>query len=113
MTKVCIWLATVTAAVVRLDRVWRSHITSIRLTKKFSKSLAVPIMLYGCEMWTLFIVTERRIMQAFENKCLRRLPRSSYREHKTNDEAWSPHSKDTINSYSKQSSGVIWSVLAM
>ena len=43
----------------------------------------LSILLYGCESWTLLADTEKRI-QAFETKCLRKLLRISYREHKTN-----------------------------
>ena len=42
------------------------------------------LLLYGCEAWTLLAETEKRI-QAFEMKCLRRLLRISYMDHKTND----------------------------
>ena len=41
-------------------------------------------LLYGCEAWTLLAEAERRI-QAFEMKCLRKLLRISYLEHKTNE----------------------------
>ena len=40
--------------------------------------------MYGCEAWTLYADTEKRI-QAFEFKCLRKLLRISYMEHKTNE----------------------------
>ncbi|GFR72522.1 tenascin [Elysia marginata] len=42
------------------------------------------ILTYGCETWTLLADTERRI-QAFENKCLRKLLRISYKDHVTNE----------------------------
>ena len=44
----------------------------------------ISILLYGCEAWTLLAGTEKRI-QAFENKCLRKLLRISYRDHVTNE----------------------------
>ena len=46
--------------------------------------MVVSILLYGCEIWTLLADDERRI-QALETRCLRKLLRISYREHKTND----------------------------
>ena len=49
-----------------------------------SLSSITSILLYGCETWTLLADTEERI-QAFETKCLRKLLRTSYLEHKTND----------------------------
>ena len=67
----------------RLSRVWKSNI-SFHTRFKLYKSLVVSILLYGCETWTLMAETERRI-QAFETKCLRKLLRISYKEHKTND----------------------------
>ena len=39
---------------------------------------------YGCETWTLHAGSEKRI-QVFETKCLRKLLRICYLEHKTND----------------------------
>ena len=47
----------------------------------------VSILLYGCESWTLLADTEKRL-QAFENKCMRKLLQISYTEHRTNKEVW-------------------------
>ncbi|GFR64708.1 protocadherin-11 X-linked [Elysia marginata] len=47
-------------------------------------SLVSSILTYGCETWTLLAHTERRV-QAFENKCLRKLLRISYKDHVTNE----------------------------
>ena len=76
-------IATATAAMARLNRVWRSNI-SFTSKYKLYRVLVVSILLYGCETWTLLADSERRI-QAFETKCLRRLLNISYREHKTNE----------------------------
>ena len=76
-------IAAATAAMARLTRVWKSDI-SFQTKHKLYKSLVISILLYGCEAWTLHADTERRI-QAFKYKCLRRLLKISYREHKTND----------------------------
>ena len=51
------------------------------------KSLVVSILLYGCESWTLLADTEKRL-QAFENKCMRRMLQISYTEHRTNADVW-------------------------
>lgn len=82
--EVRIRISTATSAMARLDRIWRSN--SISFTNKYRlyKSLVVSILLYGCETWTLLADTEKKI-QAFENKCLRKLLRISYLEHKTNE----------------------------
>jgi len=47
-----------------------STVTKLRLMK----ALVWPVMLYGCEAWTLKLEEEKRI-QAFENKCIRELLR--------------------------------------
>ena len=77
-------IATATAAMARLSRIWKSSNISFHTKYRLYRSLVLSILLYGCEAWTLLAETERRI-QAFEMKCLRRLLRISYMEHKTND----------------------------
>ena len=51
------------------------------------KSLVLSMLLYGCESWTLTADLERRI-QAFENKCYRRILCISYREHTASEYVW-------------------------
>ena len=48
------------------------------------KSLVNSILLHGCETWILLADSEKR-MQAFENKCMRKLLRISYLDRKTNN----------------------------
>ena len=81
--EICIQIATATAVMARLTRVWKSNI-SFWTKFKLYKSLVISTLLYGCETWTLLAETERRI-QAFENKCLRKLLCISCWEHKTNE----------------------------
>jgi hypothetical protein len=81
--EVDIRIATATSAIARLIRIWKSNAISFPTKYKLFKSLVVSILLYGCKTWTLHANTERRI-QAFEYKCLCRLLRISYLEHKTN-----------------------------
>ena len=57
---------------------------SLNFNYKLYKSFVTSTLLYGCETWTWFADTEKRI-QVFETKCLRKLPRISYLELKTND----------------------------
>ena len=45
------------------------------------------VLLKGCHRWTLTADLERRI-QAFENKCYRRMLGISYREHNINEYVW-------------------------
>ena len=68
----------------RLSRVWRCNTISFASKFKLYKSLVTSILLYGCKPWTLLVGSEKRI-QAFETKCMRKLLRISYVEHKTND----------------------------
>jgi len=77
-------IATATSALARLERIIRSNIISFCTKYHLYKSLVISILLYGCESWTLSAELERRI-QAFENKCHRRLLKISYKEHKTNN----------------------------
>ena len=44
-------------------------------------------MLYGCETSALADALEKKI-QAFENKCMRKLLQISWTEHRTNDYVW-------------------------
>lgn len=76
-------IGTSTAAMARLNRIWRRKNISFATKFKLYRSLVVSIFLYGCETWTLLAESERKI-QAFENKCLRRLLGISYLEHKSN-----------------------------
>ncbi|GFS09861.1 hypothetical protein ElyMa_004793400 [Elysia marginata] len=78
-------IALATAAFTKLGKIWKSSI-SFKAKHKLFRSLVVviSILTYGCETWTLLADTERRI-QVFENKCLRKLLRISYKDHVTNE----------------------------
>ena len=82
--EVCIRIASATAAMGRLNRIWRYNTLSFASKFKLYKSLVTSILLYGYETWTLLADFERRI-QAFETKCMRKLLRISNLEHKTSD----------------------------
>ncbi|GFS01436.1 endonuclease-reverse transcriptase [Elysia marginata] len=76
-------IALATAAFAKLGKIRKSSI-SFKAKHKLFRSLVSSILTYGCKTWTLLADTERRI-QAFENKCLRKLLRISYKEHETNE----------------------------
>ncbi|GFS00104.1 LOW QUALITY PROTEIN: hypothetical protein ElyMa_004545500 [Elysia marginata] len=76
-------IALATAAFAKLEKIWKSSI-SFKAKHKLFRSLVSSILTYGCETWTLMADTERRI-QVFENKCLRKLLRISYKDHVTNE----------------------------
>ena len=82
--EVCIRVASAVAAMAILNRIWRCNTISFANKFKVCKSLVNSILLYGCETWTLLADSEKKI-QAFEAECLRKRPRTSYLEHKTND----------------------------
>ena len=77
-------IAMATSAMARLATLWKTDSIGFAVKYKMYKVLVVSILLYGCETWTLLAETERRI-QTFENKCLRKLLRITYMEHKTNE----------------------------
>ena len=80
-------IALATAAMARLSRIWRGKTISFSTKFRLYKSLVVSILLYGCESWTLLADTEKRL-QAFENKCMRKMLQISYTEHRTNADVW-------------------------
>ena len=75
-------IASAMAAMARPNRIWRC--TTIAFASKFKlyKSLVTSILLYGCDTWTLFADSEKRI-QAFKTKYLKKLLRILYLERKT------------------------------
>ena len=52
--------------------IWRCRYLCRRTKIRLFKSLVLPVLLYGCETWTLNSDLKRRI-DAFGNKCLRRI----------------------------------------
>ena len=77
-------IAVATAAMTKLQEIWKSKI-SLNTKIRLYRSLVLSIFLYGCETWTLYADTERRI-QAFEMKCYRKILRVLYTEHRTNND---------------------------
>jgi hypothetical protein len=85
--EVKIRLAQAHSAMARLAILWKNKAISFPTKIVLYRSLVLSVLLYGCESWTLTADLERRI-QAFENKCFRRMLGISYREHKTNEYVW-------------------------
>ena len=54
------------------QNIWRCRYLCRRTKIRIFKSLVLPVLLYGCETWTLNSDLERRI-DAFGNRCLRRI----------------------------------------
>jgi hypothetical protein len=51
---------------------WQSHLLSRNLKVKIYKTIIVPVVLYGCETWSLTLREEHRL-RVFENRVLRRI----------------------------------------
>ena len=77
-------IASATAAMARLNRIWRCNTISFASKFKLYKSLFTSILLCGFETWTLHADFEKRI-HTFKTKCLRKLFHISYLEHRTSD----------------------------
>ena len=77
-------LAIATASMAKLNKIWSSKDLSFSTKIKFVKTLVLSTLLYGCESWMLTADSTKRI-QAFENKCYRRMLRISWKNRKTNE----------------------------
>ena len=75
------------AAMTKLTKIWKTKNISLPTKLRLYRALVQTIVLYGCETWTLMAATERKL-QAFENKCMRKILQISYLEHKTNEYVW-------------------------
>ena len=72
------------AGMLKLDESWKCSRLSFKTKLRLYRTLVIPILLYGCESWTLNADTAKRI-EAFEMKGYRRLLHISWTEHKTNE----------------------------
>ncbi|GFR57434.1 endonuclease-reverse transcriptase [Elysia marginata] len=95
------------AAFAKLEKIWKSSI-SFKAKHKLFRSLVSSILTYECETRTLLADTERRI-QAFENKCLRKLLRISLQDHVTNKSVRICWSAKTFTGDSETAeTGLVW-----
>ena len=78
-------IAQTTAALTRLKPVWNDRSISLSSKIRLMRSFVTSIFLYACESWTLTAELQRRI-QAMEMRCHRNIPRTSYKDHVTNEE---------------------------
>lgn len=67
-----------------LNNIWKDRSITRNLKLKLIEVLVWPVLMYGCEGWTLTKADERRI-EAAEMWFLRRLLRISWTSHRTND----------------------------
>ena len=71
-TKILIRLFTSTAAILRLEKIWKSREIELNIKYKLYTSLLLSILLYGCETWNLLIEYKKK-SRVFEYKAYRRL----------------------------------------
>ena len=66
-------------------KIFKSHDIGIRTKLRILNTCVLPILIYGCESWTIKKGMENRLITT-ENKWLRRILRIGYKEHITNEE---------------------------
>jgi hypothetical protein len=75
-----------------------SHLISKNLKIKIYKTVILPVVLYGCETWSLPLREEHRL-RVFENRVLRRI----FRPKREEDGSWRKlHSDELHNLYSSR-----------
>jgi len=55
-----------------VENLWSSSLLSKKLKIKIYRTIILPVVLYGCETWSLTLREERRL-RVFENRVLRRV----------------------------------------
>jgi hypothetical protein len=55
-----------------VQNLWSSRLLSENLNIRIYRSIILPVVLYGCETWSLTLKEERRL-RVFENRVLRRI----------------------------------------
>ena len=55
-----------------LEKIVLSHLLSKKLKVNTNKTIILPVLLYGCETWSLTLREEHRL-RVFENKILRNI----------------------------------------
>ena len=74
-----------TAALAKLNHLWRNRAISLRSKIQLMRSLVTSIFIYACETWTLTAELQRRI-SALEMRCYIRMLGITYRDRITNAE---------------------------
>ena len=70
-------------AMTNLDRIFKSRDITLPTKDHLVKAIVFPVVMYGCESWTIKKVEHRRI-DAFEQWCWRRLLRVPWTVRKSN-----------------------------
>ena len=70
-----------------LQSIWRSSNITERLKVKLLQSVVLPTCLYASETWKISVKIKKKL-DAFQQKCLRRILGVTYRDRVTNDEIY-------------------------
>ena len=70
-------------AITNLDSIWKSRNITLPTKVRLVKVMVFPVVMYGCESWTMKKAEHRRI-DAFELWCCRRLLRVPWTSRKSN-----------------------------
>ena len=87
-----------------LQKIWKSHSIPISTKIRLMKALEWPVVMYGCESWSLRKNEETRL-DAFEMKVLRKILRVSWTAKKTN--GWSK--EGTVRHRQSKEASILWS----
>ena len=101
------------AAMTGLNKIWKDKYITITTNCRIVNTLVFPVVLYGCESWTIR-KAERRIIDSFEMRCWRRLLRIPWTARRTNksviEEIKPTYSLEAI--IKKQTTVIVWSYQA-
>ena len=77
------WLLLGRKVMTNLDSIWKSRDTTLPTKVCLVKAVVFPVVMYGCECWTIK-KAERQIIDAFEVWCWRRLLRVTWTPRRSN-----------------------------
>ena len=69
----------------RLRKIWRSGNITRKIKLRLYKTLVVPVLVYGCETWKMN-QGDCKLIDVFNNKCLRRIMRVRWEDNVSTDE---------------------------
>ena len=69
----------------KMNKIWSSTTISARLRVRLYHSIILPCLLCASETWRITVKLAKKL-NAFHQRCLRRILKISYRYHVTNDE---------------------------
>ncbi|GFS02359.1 LINE-1 reverse transcriptase-like protein [Elysia marginata] len=80
----------------RLRKLWSSTSVSQHTKIKLYKTLVMPVLLYGCETWSMTKGDENKI-DVFQSRCLRQILRVKWRDRITNSKVLETARMETIS----------------